>query len=185
MTKKQIIPTRIKDSFIFKDEIFSDDRGFFFESYNQTRISKKIGNVKFIQDNISYSKKNVIRGMHFQVKSPQGKLLRVLEGKIFDIIIDLRSKSKTFKNIFTIEISANDNFQLWIPPGLAHGFKVLSSKAKVQYKVDKYWQPKFEKTLRWDDPYIFKYWPNNKNFIISKKDAAGENLDDILKKNYF
>ena len=138
----KITPLSFKDVLLIEPEVFNDERGFFFESFNQRTFNKLIGReVKFVQDNQSRSKKNVIRGLHFQIEKPQIKLIKVISGSIFDVVVDIRKQSKNFGKHISVELNAEDNKQLWIPEGFAHGFLVLSEIAEVQYKVSEFWDP--------------------------------------------
>tara|TARA_B100001750_G_C15393295_1_gene538615 strand:- start:90 stop:632 length:543 start_codon:yes stop_codon:yes gene_type:complete len=164
---------------IIKPSIFKDQRGFFFESYNKINYEKILGkNIFFVQDNHSKSKKNVLRGLHFQIKKPQGKLIRVLKGKIFDVAVDLRKDSKSFSNFYSIFLSEESKEQLWVPPGFAHGFLVMSEYAEVSYKTTDYWYPEYEKTLVWNDPNVSVDWPFN-NPLLSEKDSNGLSLSEL------
>ena len=164
---------------IIKPSVFEDQRGFFFESYNRKDYKKILGkNISFVQDNQSKSKKNVLRGLHFQIKKPQGKLIRVLKGKIFDVVVDLRKDSKSFSNFYSIFLSEESKEQLWVPPGFAHGFLVMSEFAEVSYKTTDYWYPEYEKTLIWNDPNVSVDWPFN-NPLLSEKDSNGLSLSEL------
>lgn len=161
-------------------KIFEDNRGYFYESFNLKDFRSLVGlNYEFVQDNQSFSMKNVLRGMHFQVKKPQGKLIKVINGEIYDVIVDLRINSPTFKKWTSIVLSSKNRKQLWIPPGMAHGFYVLSENTEVSYKTTNYWYPLFEKTLIWNDNIIGIDWPFNKTPIISKKDLGGQSFKEI------
>jgi len=152
--------------------IFSDDRGFFFENWNRAKY-RDIGLPdEFSQDNISFSKQGVLRGLHFQCPSPQGKLVSVLEGEIFDVAVDIRKGSTTFGKWLGFKLSSSNHHQLWIPAGFAHGFCVLSTQALVSYKSSDYYSPKNESTIIWNDPSIKINWPVS-NPIISDKDSRG------------
>jgi len=164
---------------IIKPSVFEDQRGFFFESYNRKDYKKILGkNISFVQDNQSKSKKNVLRGLHFQIKKPQGKLIRVLKGKILDVVVDLRKDSKSFSNSYSIFLTEESKEQLWVPPGFAHGFLVMSEYAEVSYKTTDYWYPEYEKTLVWNDPSVSVDWPIN-NPLISEKDSNGLSLSEL------
>ena len=171
----EIIKTPIKDLLIIKPKVFSDERGIFFESYNSIVFNQAIGsNILFVQDNHSLSKKNVLRGLHFQLNKPQGKLIRVCNGNIFDVAVDLRKDSKTFLKWFGCELSQENKNQLWIPPGFAHGFVCLSNIAEVLYKTTDFWYPQDEHTIIWNDKNINIKWPISENMIISEKDKNGK-----------
>ena len=164
---------------IIKPSVFEDQRGFFFESYNKINYEKILGkNIFFVQDNHSKSKKDVLRGLHFQIKKPQGKLIRVLKGKIFDVVVDLRKDSKSFSSFYSLLLSEESKEQLWVPPGFAHGFLVMSEYAEVSYKTTDYWYPEYEKTLVWNDPNVSVDWPFN-NPLLSEKDSNGLSLSEL------
>lgn len=164
---------------VIKPKIFEDQRGLFFESYNKKEFEKEVGiHPNFVQDNYSRSRKDVLRGMHFQINRPQGKLIRVTKGEIFDVIVDLRKDSETFSKWFSMTLSEENKEQLWVPSGLAHGFIVISEFAEVAYKTTDYWYPEFEKTLLWDDPQVGIEWPIAKP-LLSKKDSEGLKLSDL------
>ena len=175
----EIKETPIEGVKIIKSEIFQDSRGLFFESYNKKEFEKELGtNTIFVQDNYSKSKKGVLRGLHFQINKPQGKLIRVLRGEIFDVVVDLRKDSKSFSSWHGLTLSEENNEQLWVPSGLAHGFIVTSEYADVSYKVTDYWFPEFEKTLLWNDPKIGIDWPSN-DPLLSKKDSQGLKFSEL------
>jgi dTDP-4-dehydrorhamnose 3,5-epimerase len=167
----------IEGLMLFQVRQFADDRGVFFESYNQNDYAAHIGNdVHFVQDNVSFSKKNVLRGLHFQ--SPpfaQGKLVSVLKGAVLDVAVDLRRHSETYGKHLLVELNAENGLQFWIPPGFAHGFLSLEDETIFSYKCTNYYSPDHENTLLWNDPYIAVEWPIN-NPIISKKDAIGSDF---------
>lgn len=176
----------LKGPIFFKDNLFLDSRGFFIESWNEKKFSELIGiPTKFVQDNHSQSIKGVLRGLHFQTKPfAQGKLVRCISGEIFDVIVDLRKDSETFKEWAGIKLNNQERKQLWVPPGFAHGFLTLSDRAEVFYKVTQYWEKESEVTLKWDDPEININWNSSSNFHISHKDSKGlfiSNFDE----NYF
>jgi dTDP-4-dehydrorhamnose 3,5-epimerase len=165
---------------IIKPEVHEDSRGFFLESYNKKDLMNALGkDLLFVQDNHTKSAKGVLRGLHFQIKNPQGKLIRALRGEIFDVVVDLRKDSKTFGNWHSLILSENNKTQLWVPPGFAHGFLVISDSAEVAYKTTDYWYPKYEKTLIWNDPQISIKWPND-HPSLSKKDSEGAELEELL-----
>jgi dTDP-4-dehydrorhamnose 3,5-epimerase len=158
--------------------VFADTRGFFFESFNQKQFETAIGRtVPFVQDNHSHSKKNVIRGMHYQIQHPQGKLVRVVVGSVFDVAVDIRKYSPTFSHWVGEILSAENKKQLWIPEGFAHGFLVLSESAEFLYKTTDYWAPEFERTILWNDPALAIHWPGD-NPILSAKDQSGSLLEN-------
>ncbi len=165
--------TFLPDLFVIEPQIFNDHRGCFFETWNETEFSEKLGrDVKFVQDNQSISKYRVLRGLHYQLEKPQGKLVRVISGEIFDVAVDLRANSSTFGKWFGIELSSDNKKQLWIPEGFAHGFVALSSIAEIAYKTTEYWHPQSEKCIRWNDYFLNIKWPNLE-FVVSKKDEFG------------
>ena len=171
----KITPTRIPDVLVIEPQVFGDARGFFFESFNQKVFDAAVGHhVEFVQDNHSLSGRNVLRGMHYQLPKPQGKLVRVARGEVFDVVVDLRRGSPTFGRWAGEVLSAENKRQLWIPEGLAHGFLVLSEQAEFLYKTTDYWHPEHERSIRWDDPDIGIEWPiEGAPPIVSAKDAAG------------
>jgi len=169
-----VTPTQIPGVLILEPKVFADDRGFFYESFNQRVFEAAVGGpVTFVQDNHSQSKKNVLRGLHHQVEQPQGKLVRVLSGSIYDVAVDIRQGSPTFGRWVGVELSAENKRQIWIPPGLAHGFYVLSDSAEVLYKATDFYAPAHERTIRWDDPTLDIAWPLAGPPQVSGKDAAG------------
>jgi len=168
------VPTAIPDVLIIEPQVFGDERGFFFESFNQKRFDELVGRtVQFVQDNHSRSKKNVLRGLHYQIQQPQGKLVRVCVGEVFDVAVDLRRSSPTFGNWIGVKLSAENKRQLWIPEGFAHGFVVLSDHAEFLYKTTDYWAPQHERTIAWNDPDLAIEWPIDEEPILAAKDAAG------------
>ena len=171
---------------LIKPKIFKDSRGFFMESWNSKEFNKVTKNeIEFVQDNHSFSFKGVLRGLHYQFSPyPQGKLVRCLNGKIFDVAVDIRKKSKTFGQWIGVTLDADKHYQLWIPEGFAHGFLTLSNEANVAYKTTQYWMKDYEATIKWDDPYISIDWPNiNMQPILSDKDKNSDyiNLIDSYK----
>ena len=177
----EIIETPIKDLLMVRPKVFSDNRGFFFESYNALGFNKAIGSdIVFVQDNHSFSKKNVLRGLHFQLNKPQGKLIRVCNGSIFDVAVDLRKDSETYLKWFGCELSKENKNQLWIPPGFAHGFICLSDVAEVLYKTTEFWYPEDERTIIWNDKTINISWPNSIEPIISDKDKEGKEIKSFF-----
>jgi dTDP-4-dehydrorhamnose 3,5-epimerase len=169
-----VTPTQIPGVLILEPKVFADDRGFFFESFNQRVFEAAVGGpVTFVQDNHSRSKKNVLRGLHHQVEQPQGKLVRAVSGSIYDVAVDIRQSSPTFGRWVGVELSAENKLQIWIPPGLAHGFLVLSEASEVLYKTTDYYAPAHERTIRWDDPTLAIEWPLSGPPQVSGKDAAG------------
>jgi dTDP-4-dehydrorhamnose 3,5-epimerase len=169
-----VVRTEIADVLILEPKVFEDDRGFFFESFNQRVFEAAVGGpVTFVQDNHSKSKKNVLRGLHYQVEQPQGKLVRAVSGAIYDVAVDIRPSSPTFGRWVGVELTADNKRQLWIPPGLAHGFLVLSETAEVLYKATDYYAPAHERTILWSDPTLGIAWPLEGQPQVSGKDAAG------------
>ncbi len=172
-------PTSIPSVLIIEPRVFGDTRGFFFESFNQRAFNQATGlDVNFVQDNHSRSSKGVLRGLHYQIQQPQGKLVRVVRGSVFDVTVDLRKSSPTFGQWVGVELTEDKHCQLWIPPGFAHGFYVLSDSADFLYKTTDYYAPEFECSLIWNDPTIGIEWPLNTQPIISAKDVQGNKLAD-------
>ena len=175
----EIIKTPIADLNVIKPKVFTDERGEFFESFNQKEFCEKVANVKFVQDNHSVSRSGVLRGIHLQKKPyEQGKLVRVIKGEIYDVAVDLRSNSKTFLQYFGINLSSANKLQLWIPEGFGHGFLTLSESAEVAYKATNYYAKESEITIKYNDPDIGINWPNDKKLIISQKDEEGILVSD-------
>jgi dTDP-4-dehydrorhamnose 3,5-epimerase len=175
----QIQTTSIPDVLIFEPKVFGDDRGYFFESFNQQKFVDMIGEkVTFVQDNHSRSAKNVLRGLHYQIQQPQGKLVRVVVGEVFDVAVDIRKKSPTFGKWVGVHLSAENKRQLWIPAGFAHGFIVTSDYAEFLYKTTDYWAPEYERSILWNDPKIGINWPISATPILSAKDQIGKTLAD-------
>lgn len=163
----------IPDVIVFEPRVFGDDRGFFFESFNQRVFEEVVGRpVQFVQDNHSRSVKNVLRGLHYQIQQPQGKLVRVAQGEVFDVAVDLRRSSPTFGKWVGVILSAENKRQLWIPEGFAHGFVVLSETAEFLYKTTDYWAPEHERSLAWNDPQVGIEWPFEGEPALSAKDAV-------------
>ena len=175
----KVTPTSIPSVLIIEPRVFGDTRGFFFESFNQRAFNQATGlDVNFVQDNHSRSSKGVLRGLHYQIQQPQGKLVRVVRGSVFDVTVDLRKSSPTFGQWVGVELTEDNHRQLWIPPGFAHGFYVLSDSADFLYKTTDYYAPEFECSLIWNDPTIGIEWPLNTQPIISAKDVQGNKLAD-------
>lgn len=175
----QIQPTAIPDVLILEPTVFGDDRGFFYESYNQQRFAELTGvTPEFVQDNHSKSAKGVLRGLHYQIQQPQGKLVRVTAGAVFDVVVDLRKSSPTFGNWLGVELSGDNKRQLWIPEGFAHGFVVTSDSAEFLYKTTDYWAPQYERSILWNDPAIGIDWPLEGEPLLSGKDKLGTLLAD-------
>ncbi|MEO8132878.1 MAG: dTDP-4-dehydrorhamnose 3,5-epimerase [Betaproteobacteria bacterium] len=159
---------------LLKPRVFGDERGYFFESYNARAFREATGlDVTFVQDNHSYSKAAVLRGLHYQVQQAQGKLVRVVAGAVFDVAVDLRRKSPSFGRWVGVRLSADEQTMLWIPPGFAHGFFVVSEGAEFLYKTTDYWAPAHERTLLWSDPDLDIAWPSTRSPVVNAKDAAG------------
>jgi dTDP-4-dehydrorhamnose 3,5-epimerase len=172
-----VVPTEIPGVVILEPQVFGDDRGFFFESFNARTFATAVGtDITFVQDNHSRSRRGVLRGLHYQVERPQGKLVRVVAGVIFDVAVDIRPGSLTFGRWTGVELSADNKRQLWVPPGLAHGFVVRSETADVLYKTTDYYAPEHERTLRWDDPDLAIDWGLTEPPLLSEKDARGHAL---------
>ncbi|MEH2226462.1 dTDP-4-dehydrorhamnose 3,5-epimerase [Nostoc sp.] len=172
-----IVHTKIPEVLQIEPQIFGDDRGFFFEAYNQQKFAQEIGIVtNFVQDNHSCSKQNVLRGLHYQIKQPQGKLIRAVVGTIFDVAVDIRKSSPTFGKWVGSELSAENKRILWIPLGFAHGFLVLSEIAEVLYKTTDYYAPQSDRTILWNDPDLAIDWPLSAPPILSAKDEAGKSF---------
>lgn len=170
-----VTPTAIPDVLLIEPKVFGDDRGFFFESFNQKAFKEASGlDLVFVQDNHSKSTRNVMRGLHYQVApKAQGKLVRVVQGEVFDVAVDLRKSSKTFGHWVGQILSGENKQQLWVPPGFAHGFAVLSESAEFLYKTTDYYAPAFERCIAWNDPAIGISWPNGLQPQLSAKDQAG------------
>lgn len=171
-------PTSIPDVLVIEPKVFGDARGFFFESFNQKAFDEVIGqHVDFVQDNHSRSAKGVLRGLHYQVQQPQGKLVRVVSGTVFDVAVDIRRSSPTFGRWVGVELSESNHRQLWVPAGFAHGFLVLSETADFLYKTTDFYAPTHERCIRWDDASIGIDWPDiGVAPTVSVKDAVGANL---------
>ncbi len=173
----KVTPTAIPDVLIIEPKVFDDSRGFFYESFNQKQFEEACGvKVDFVQDNHSRSNKNVLRGMHFQIRQPQGKLIRVVQGAIFDVAIDLRASSPTFGQHVGLELSACNKRMLWIPPGFAHGFLAVSDSADVLYKTTDYWALDLERSIAWNDPTIGVNWPIEGLPSLSAKDGLASSF---------
>lgn len=172
-------PLAIPEVVLIEPRVFGDERGFFFESFNQIKFEEAIGrSVQFVQDNHSRSVKHVLRGLHYQIQQPQGKLVRVVQGEVFDVAVDLRKSSPTFSQWASRILSAENKCQLWIPEGFAHGFVVLSDTAEFLYKTTDYYAPVYERCLLWNDPALDIQWPAGINPILSAKDAQGKSFNE-------
>lgn len=172
--------TKLDGVLILKPQVFNDKRGFFLESFNKKRYEEAGINLEFVQDNHSKSSKGVLRGLHFQKTKPQGKLVRVVKGEVFDVAVDLRKGSPTFGQWESVILSDENKIQFWVPPGFAHGFLVLSDTADFEYKCTEYYDPADEVSLLWNDPELNIPWPD-KNPKISEKDKIAKNLADFKK----
>jgi dTDP-4-dehydrorhamnose 3,5-epimerase len=174
-----IIRTEIPDVLIIEPKVFGDARGFFFESFNTRAFAAATGlSPAFVQDNHSRSAKNVLRGLHYQIKQPQGKLVRVVAGEVFDVAVDLRKKSPTFGKWTGTTLSAENKRMLWVPEGFAHGFLVLSDSADFLYKTTNYYAPEHERCVLWNDPALDICWPLTGEPILAAKDVAGKYLQN-------
>jgi len=171
------VATAIPDVLLIEPQVFGDERGFFFESWNRRRFAELGMNRDFVQDNQSKSGRNVLRGLHYQIEHAQGKLVRVIAGSIYDVAVDLRRSSPSFGKWVAFSLSAEDRRMAWIPPGFAHGFCVTSDSAEVLYKATDYWSPAHERTLKWDDPALAIPWPLSGEPLLAAKDAAGRPFD--------
>jgi len=170
----QVTPTAIPEVLLIEPQVFGDSRGFFFESFNQRQWTASTGlDTRFVQDNHSRSAQGVLRGLHYQIEQPQGKLVRCVAGEVWDVAVDLRRSSACFGRWVGIHLSAENKHQLWIPPGFAHGFLVLSASAEFLYKTTEYYAPQHERCIRWDDPDLGITWPVAAP-LLSAKDGAGE-----------
>ena len=169
------VPTVIPEVKIIEPKVFGDDRGFFFESFNRRRFAELIGrDTDFVQDNHSRSVQGVLRGLHYQIRHPQGKLVRVVHGEVLDVAVDVRRSSPTFGQHVTIELSAENKRMFWMPEGFAHGFLVISDMAECLYKTTDYWHPEHERCIRWNDPHLAIDWGGQDKPALSEKDAQGK-----------
>ncbi|MFZ3082837.1 dTDP-4-dehydrorhamnose 3,5-epimerase [Rhodoferax ferrireducens] len=172
-----VTPTALPEVLILEPRVFGDARGFFFESFNQRDFAQATGlDVEFVQDNHSRSVKGVLRGLHYQIQHPQGKLVRVTQGEVFDVVVDLRRNSPNFGKWDGVLLSADNKRQLWVPPGFAHGFVVTSDTAEFLYKTTDYWYPEHERSLLWNDPAVGVRWPLTAEPQLAAKDAAAKTL---------
>jgi dTDP-4-dehydrorhamnose 3,5-epimerase len=173
----QVIKTEIPEVLIIEPQVFGDERGFFFESFNQHKFEVLTGiETEFVQDNHSKSAVNVLRGLHYQIQQPQGKLVRVVAGEVFDVAVDVRRNSATFGKWVGVVLSGENKRQLWVPPGFAHGFLVLKDGTEFLYKTTDYYAPQHERCIRWDDPSIGIEWPLINAPVLSAKDQLGKTL---------
>ena len=168
----KVTTTTIREVLIIEPKVYGDDRGYFFESFNAAAFAQATGlEREFVQDNQSRSVKNVLRGLHYQIKQPQGKLVRVVSGEVFDVAVDLRKDRKTFGQWVGVHLSAENKKQVWIPEGFAHGFVVLSETAEFLYKTTTYYAPQYERSLLWSDPALGIEWPITEEPRVTAKDA--------------
>ena len=168
------IPTAIRDLLIIEPKVFNDSRGFFFESFNKGKFADIVGrDIDFVKDSHSFSTKHVLRGLHYQIQHPQAKLVRVIQGSVLDVTVDIRKNSQTFGQHVALELSAESKRMLWIPEGFAHGFVVLSDAAELLYKASDYWFPEHERCIRWDDPALAIDWKLLAVPVVAVKDAKG------------
>lgn len=174
-----VIATHLPDVLILEPTVFGDARGFFYESFNARTFEQATGLTRgFVQDNHSRSQQGVLRGLHYQLEQPQGKLVRVIHGEILDVAVDIRRSSATFGQWVAVHLSGHNHRQLWIPEGFAHGFVVLSETAECLYKTTDYYRPEAERCIRWDDPDLAIDWPLDRSPLLSAKDAKGLALRD-------
>lgn len=173
-----VIETSLPGVLILEPKVFGDERGFFFESYNKMTVERAAITADFVQDNHSRSVRNVLRGLHYQIKQPQGKLVRVVQGEAFDVAVDIRRSSPHFGKWAGFNLSAENKRMTWIPPGFAHGFLVLSEVAEFLYKTTDYWAPEHERCIIWNDPDLAIQWPRHENLSLSPKDQIGSLLKD-------
>jgi len=174
----EAIATQHPEVLLLRPKVFGDARGFFFESYNRKAFTEIGIDAEFVQDNHSRSAKGVLRGLHYQIQQPQGKLVRVAVGEVFDVAVDLRRSSPHFGRVATFRLSAENHEMAWIPPGFAHGFLVLSEYAEFLYKTTDYYAPQFERSLLWNDPALAIAWPLEGAPLLSAKDQAALRLDE-------
>ena len=175
-----VIPTQIAEVILLQLDVYGDDRGYFIETYQKEKYREVGISRTFIQDNMSFSRQGVLRGLHYQIQQPQGKLVQVLKGKIFDVCVDIRKSSSTFCQWVGVELSDENHHQLWVPPGFAHGFYVLSETACVTYKTTDFYAPQWERTILWNEPEIGIEWPLRAGVepVVSEKDAQGKMLGE-------
>jgi len=175
----KIIPTPIPEVIILEPRVFGDERGFFYESFNERTWQELTGlDTSFVQHNHSRSAQNVLRGLHYQIRQPQGKLVRVVAGEVYDVAVDIRASSATFGRWFGTLLSAENRRQLWVPPGFAHGFCVTSEYAEFLYLTTDYWAPEHERCIAWDDPDLEIAWPTVGAPLVSAKDREGKRFKD-------
>lgn len=171
-------PLKIPDVKLITPKVFGDERGFFMETFRQSEFEEHCGNYQFVQDNHSSSRQGILRGLHFQHKQPQGKLVRVTKGEVFDVAVDMRKSSPTFGQWVGVYLNESNKQMLWVPPGFAHGFYVTSDMAEFQYKCTDYYNPGDEYSLMWNDPTVGIEWPKDAAPQLSEKDANGTNFAD-------
>lgn len=177
----KVISTNLLGSKVIEPKVYGDERGFFLETFQATRYQELVGiELPFVQDNHSRSSFGVLRGLHFQKTKPQGKLIRVVRGEVFDVSVDLRLESPSFGQWYGVHLSEQNHRQLWLPPGLAHGFLVLSASADFEYKCTDYYDPTDEGVLRFDDATIGIEWPSLPQYVLSAKDQAGKSFQEII-----
>lgn len=170
----KVSPTALPEVLLIEPKVFGDDRGFFFESFNQRAFEEAVGQgISFVQDNHSRSGRNVLRGLHYQIQNTQAKLVRVVRGSVFDVAVDLRRDSPNFGKWAGVKLSEKDHRQLWIPEGFGHGFLVLSESADFLYKTTDYWEPRHERCIVWNDPTLAIEWPVSGSPVVSAKDQGG------------
>jgi dTDP-4-dehydrorhamnose 3,5-epimerase len=174
----KVLPTAIPDVLVVEPRVFGDARGFFMESWNRRALAEAGLDADFVQDNHSRSRRGVLRGLHYQIRHPQGKLVRVVAGEVFDVAVDLRRSSPTFGRAVGVVLSEDNKRMLWVPPGFAHGFLVTSESADFLYKATDYYHPEYERTLLWNDPALGIDWPLAGEPLLAAKDAAGARLVD-------
>ena len=175
----KITSTKIPDILIIEPKVFGDERGFFFESFSKKAFAKATGiTAEFVQDNHSKSMQGVLRGLHYQIKQPQGKLVRVCSGEVLDVAVDIRKSSATFGQWVGVALSADNKRQLWVPPGFAHGFIVLSETAEFLYKTTDYYAPEYERCIRWNDKELAIDWQYGDEPLVSEKDAQGASFNE-------
>ncbi|MGF6570698.1 dTDP-4-dehydrorhamnose 3,5-epimerase [Paraburkholderia sp. GAS333] len=174
-----VTPTALPEVLIIEPRVFGDARGFFFESYNSREFAEATGvTTEFVQDNHSRSAKGVLRGLHYQIQHPQGKLVRVTQGEVFDVVVDIRRSSPNFGKWVGVTLSADNKRQLWVPPGFAHGFLVVSELAEFLYKTTDYWYQAHERSIAWNDPALKIEWPLSEAPNLAAKDASAKVLGD-------
>jgi dTDP-4-dehydrorhamnose 3,5-epimerase len=177
----KVIPTPLAGALVLEPKVFEDDRGFFLESYNEKTFAEVGIAERFVQDNHSYSKRGVLRGLHYQIKKSQGKLVRVVSGEVLDVFLDLRKSSPSFGRWHSVKLTGENRRQAWIPMGLAHGFYVLSESAHVLYKSTEFYFPELERTIVWNDPELKIEWTNTFEPLLSTKDKQGARFRDAEK----